>query len=387
MIYSHSEQESFMNRYRQLLAVSLTLYSAAALGQTVPTLINYQGRLTDNTPAQAPINATLPMKFEIFDAPSAGASLWNETPAGGVAVSGGIFNVALGATTPIGPAVFTGASSSRYLEITLNPGASQEILTPRQRITATGYANLAASANSAVNATTANNATTVTNGVYTTGSYANPAWITSLALTGAITASNLSGTNSGNVTLGAVGAAPNANGATLAGQALTLQPADGSNPGVLTTGTQTIAGNKNFTGNITAANLTPSLGLIFSAGVINTNNLTPFYTTLNGDAIQTTNGGQAGSTLPVGCTFNALYLHLDGITAGANTITATMYKNGVATAMTTSAANPAAGAFVVASDTNPAHFFTVAPGDSVSIGYVQTNSAPISRIGVGTRCQ
>ena len=53
-----------------------------------------------------------------------------------------------------------------------------------------------------------------------------------------------SGTNTGDVTLTAVGAVPNANAASLAGQVLNLQPADGSFPGVITTGAQTIAGAK-----------------------------------------------------------------------------------------------------------------------------------------------
>lgn len=66
---------------------------------------------------------------------------------------------------------------------------------------------------------------------------------------------NLSGTNSGDVTLTAVGASPNANAASLSGQALTLQPANGSNPGVVTSGTQTIGGNKTFSGTIAASNL------------------------------------------------------------------------------------------------------------------------------------
>lgn len=67
---------------------------------------------------------------------------------------------------------------------------------------------------------------------------------------GTIAGSNLSGTNTGNITLTAVGASPNANGASLSGQALTLQPADGSTPGVLTAGTQNVGGDKTFTGNI-----------------------------------------------------------------------------------------------------------------------------------------
>lgn len=73
--------------------------------------------------------------------------------------------------------------------------------------------------------------------------------------TGSISASNLSGTNTGDVTLAAVGSSPNANAASLSGQALTLQPADGTNPGVITAGAQTIGGAKTFTGAITASNL------------------------------------------------------------------------------------------------------------------------------------
>jgi hypothetical protein len=55
-----------------------------------------------------------------------------------------------------------------------------------------------------------------------------------------------SGANSGDVTLAAIGAVPNANGASLSGQVLTLQPADGSFGGLVTTGAQTIAGAKTF---------------------------------------------------------------------------------------------------------------------------------------------
>ncbi len=72
---------------------------------------------------------------------------------------------------------------------------------------------------------------------------------------GAISASNLSGTNTGDVTLGAVGSSPSANGASLSGQVLTLQPADATHPGVVTAGTQTIAGDKTFSGAISASNL------------------------------------------------------------------------------------------------------------------------------------
>jgi len=63
---------------------------------------------------------------------------------------------------------------------------------------------------------------------------------------------DIAGTNSGDVSLAAVGSSPSANGASLSGQVLTLQPADGSQPGLLTAIAQTIAGVKTFANNIIA---------------------------------------------------------------------------------------------------------------------------------------
>ena len=70
--------------------------------------------------------------------------------------------------------------------------------------------------------------------------------------TGAISASNLSGTNSGDVTLAVIGSAPNANGASLSGQAVTLQPADSTFGGVLTAIAQSILGLKTFISGVVA---------------------------------------------------------------------------------------------------------------------------------------
>lgn len=52
------------------------------------------------------------------------------------------------------------------------------------------------------------------------------------------------------VSLTAVGSTPNAGGASISGQALTLQPANGTNPGVITAGAQSIGGTKTFTGSV-----------------------------------------------------------------------------------------------------------------------------------------
>ncbi len=84
--------------------------------------------------------------------------------------------------------------------------------------------------------------------------------------TGTIAASNLSGTNTGNITLTAVGSSPDANGASLSGQALTLQPADATHPGLVTTGTQTFAGAKTFSAALTTT-LATVVGTRITSGV------------------------------------------------------------------------------------------------------------------------
>ena len=71
---------------------------------------------------------------------------------------------------------------------------------------------------------------------------------------------------SGVTTLAAIGSTPNANGATISGSTLNLQPADGSFGGVVTTGTQTIAGAKTFSSAFTSSTSTTSPILIGGTG-------------------------------------------------------------------------------------------------------------------------
>lgn len=98
--------------------------------------------------------------------------------------------------------------------------------------------------------------------------------------TGTISASNLSGTNTGDVTLAPVGASPNANAATLTGQQLNLEPANATKPGVVTTGTQTLAGAKTFSSLLTAQNSIALTGHISSATYVDfVSAIAPTYTT------------------------------------------------------------------------------------------------------------
>lgn len=73
--------------------------------------------------------------------------------------------------------------------------------------------------------------------------------------TSAISAPNISGTNTGDVSVGAISAAPNAQGASITGQTLSLHEASATTGGVISTGAQSIAGAKTFTGAISASNL------------------------------------------------------------------------------------------------------------------------------------
>jgi hypothetical protein len=64
----------------------------------------------------------------------------------------------------------------------------------------------------------------------------------------------------GVTTMAAIGSVPNANGASISGTTLTLQPANASFGGVITTGTQTIAGAKTFNSDLTINSITAGQG-------------------------------------------------------------------------------------------------------------------------------
>lgn len=79
----------------------------------------------------------------------------------------------------------------------------------------------------------------------------------------------------GVTTLAAIGATPNANGATISGSTLNLQPASASFGGVVTTGSQTFAGSKTFDylGGTEGTNLTTGTSLIMATNAGKLENL------------------------------------------------------------------------------------------------------------------
>lgn len=120
-----------------LVSLHAIVMLAAAAPAATPGQINYQGLLLDQQ--GAPITGNVNLVFTIFDAAQNGTALWTETHPN-VAALDGVYDVVLGATTPITPAVV--ADGSLYLQIAVNG----ETLVPRQRLVAVPYALRAAEA-------------------------------------------------------------------------------------------------------------------------------------------------------------------------------------------------------------------------------------------------
>ncbi|MFA6317804.1 MAG: hypothetical protein WC943_10330, partial [Elusimicrobiota bacterium] len=103
----------------------------SARAASVPSLMNFQGRLTDNL--NNPLAGPHDFVFRIFDASSGGTQLWTETR-NGVTVLNGVLAVQLGAANPLTPAVFY--TDNAYLEIDVDG----ETRSPRERLITSPYA-------------------------------------------------------------------------------------------------------------------------------------------------------------------------------------------------------------------------------------------------------
>ena len=73
--------------------------------QATPLEVPHQGRLSDSS--GAPVHGEHALTFALWDAATAGTSVWTETHPS-VAVDGGYFSVVLGGQEPLDNSVFTG---------------------------------------------------------------------------------------------------------------------------------------------------------------------------------------------------------------------------------------------------------------------------------------
>ncbi|TVQ13679.1 MAG: hypothetical protein EA361_09190 [Bacteroidetes bacterium] len=146
----------------------------------IPQLISFSGRLADNQ--GNPLNSSLSVTFSIYSVSSGGSALWSEVT--NIQVTDGLFQVNLGAQTPIPPSVFSDVN--RWLGIKVGSDAE---MSPRTRIASVGYAMQAGGAA----------------GGDLAGNYPNPT-----IAAGAITSSKLASNININTT-GSVSAANNSN--------------------------------------------------------------------------------------------------------------------------------------------------------------------------------
>ncbi|MEZ4332530.1 MAG: hypothetical protein R3F35_12285 [Myxococcota bacterium] len=119
-----------------VIAIGVFVGSAPTASAQVPGQVSFQGLLLDA--GGQPVTGNVDLAFALFADASGGTPLWSEShPA--TAVIDGVYDVALGSTTPLTPAVLAG--TTRHLEVTVDG----ETLTPRRPLLAVPYALTAGS--------------------------------------------------------------------------------------------------------------------------------------------------------------------------------------------------------------------------------------------------
>ena len=122
-------------RFVSLISLGIFLLAVTALAAP-PTLMNFQGILTDGSGSPLP-SVSKSVDFTIYDGPGSGANaVWGPETRTVNTDANGRFSIILGQLSPITESVFSG--SERYLGIKVE--ADSEIV-PRARITTAGYAH------------------------------------------------------------------------------------------------------------------------------------------------------------------------------------------------------------------------------------------------------
>ena len=132
---------------KTLITICVVLLAAAAQAQSVPTLINYQGKLVDSN-GDPLATGNYVLRFSIYDLEEDGTEVWGpqifgEGSGDEVPVVNGYFNVVLGPEdTQDPPRQIEDAfgTATRYLEVTVGELASAVTLAPRQQVLSAPYA-------------------------------------------------------------------------------------------------------------------------------------------------------------------------------------------------------------------------------------------------------
>lgn len=114
-----------------LLLAAFAWSSVASANGGAPTVIVFQGRLTDDS--NQPVNGTLSMVFALYAQAEGGTAPWTETHSA-ITVTDGLFRAYLGETVALSSEVL---NDTPYLGLTV--GSDSE-MTPRQRLGSVPYA-------------------------------------------------------------------------------------------------------------------------------------------------------------------------------------------------------------------------------------------------------
>ena len=126
-------------RRRYAAFIALPLLALSTLNPQLSTLhaqgtaFTYQGRLNSGT---SPANGSYDLTFSLFDVNSGGSAVAGPLATNAVAVSNGLFTVAL----DFGPGVFNGAEYWLEIGVRTNGGGAFNTLAPRQQLTPSPYA-------------------------------------------------------------------------------------------------------------------------------------------------------------------------------------------------------------------------------------------------------
>lgn len=164
----------------------------------VPSLINYQGKLTDGL--GDPVNGELEVTFSIYTVASDGGAVWSEVRA--ITVTDGIFNILLGAANPLKADLF---SAYRATYLGLKVGSDSE-MTPRQEIASVAYSLKTAGINLkedriGIGTDDPGEKLTVSGNIAVSGYFKSPAWPTFHAYNNSGGNQSTTGVWPGNVTL------------------------------------------------------------------------------------------------------------------------------------------------------------------------------------------
>lgn len=128
-------------RLLAIFTLCATIIMPVASDAAVPSMLNYQGRLTNG--GDNPQVGTFNVTFSIYDAQTGGSALWTESQ-NVTTDTQGRFNVLLGSTNALTNNVFSGVN--RYLGTAV---ASDPEMTPRTPLAASPYASRVATVDGA----------------------------------------------------------------------------------------------------------------------------------------------------------------------------------------------------------------------------------------------